>query len=45
MSCKSVAGGWQTALAETGETFGPIFNSVTDLWDWQKKTFGRASGN
>lgn len=39
MVCKNVPGGWQSMLVETGEMFGPVFNSVTDLWEWQKKTF------
>ena len=33
--CVSVCGGWQSALADTGELFGPVFNSVNDLWQWQ----------
>lgn len=40
IACKSVVGGWQTTLTETDETFGPIFNSIMDLWRWQKATFG-----
>lgn len=35
VNCKSVLGGWQTQVAATGYLFGPIFNSITDLWDWQ----------
>ena len=35
-TCVSVLGGWQTARAETGETFGPVFNDAKDLWDWQR---------
>lgn len=34
--CVSVPGGWQTAVTRTGYTFGPVFNSVNDLWNWQK---------
>lgn len=40
IACKSVVGGWQTVLSETDEVFGPVFNKVTDLWNWQRDTFG-----
>jgi hypothetical protein len=33
--CASVVGGWQTENKLTGERFGPVFNCVTDLWEWQ----------
>lgn len=35
--CKSVIGGWQTALVyrDVEICFGPVFNSATDLWNWQ----------
>jgi hypothetical protein len=36
VQCLSVAGGWQTVVKETGYTFGPIYNSITDLWKWQR---------
>lgn len=32
----SVLGGWQTQEASTGRLFGPVFNSCTDLWNWQR---------
>lgn len=34
--CLNVLGGWQTAISKTGFLFGPIFNSCTDLWEWQR---------
>ena len=34
--CKSVVGGWQTCVTETGYLFGPVFNSIQDLWNWQR---------
>jgi hypothetical protein len=33
--CISVLGGWQTQ-APDGAMFGPTFNSVNDLWIWQR---------
>ena len=33
-TCLSVVGGWQTKTPE-GETIGPVFNKVQDLWKWQ----------
>lgn len=36
IQCKSVVGGWQTCVVETGYLFGPVFNSVNDLWAWQR---------
>lgn len=35
--CVSVAGGWQTAIRKTGYSFGPVFNRINDLWNWQKE--------
>lgn len=39
-ACKSVVGGWQTVAQflndETEYLVGPIFNSCTALWAWQK---------
>ena len=35
-NCVSVCGGWQSVLLIDGHTFGPIFNSVVDLWKWQR---------
>lgn len=35
MQCKSGVGGWQTETS-TGALVGPVFNSVNDLWLWQK---------
>ena len=35
-TCKSVINGWQTCLQETGETFGPAFHDIRDLWNWQR---------
>jgi hypothetical protein len=34
--CLSVLTGWQSAYKDTEETFGPVFGSVNQLWDWQK---------
>ncbi len=36
IQCKSVVGGWQTMVVETGYLFGPVYNSITDLWNWQR---------
>ena len=39
ISCASVPGGWQTVVytADGGDyLFGPVYNRVTDLWDWQR---------
>jgi hypothetical protein len=35
--CLSVLGGWQTCVGQTDITFGPVFNNITDLWNWQKE--------
>ena len=35
-NCLSVAGGWQSHDQVTGLTFGPVFNEINDLWEWQK---------
>lgn len=39
-ACWSVVGGWVTALVgsdgEPSEFIGPVFNSITDLWKWQR---------
>mgnify|MGYP003342568484 FL=1 len=37
LQCASVAGGWQTEIKATGYRFGPVFNSITDLWRWQRE--------
>lgn len=34
--CVSVLGGWVTEDMETSVKFGPVFNAVSDLWDWQR---------
>lgn len=34
--CVSVCGGWQSGFSQTEITFGPIFNKVQDLWNWQR---------
>ena len=36
LQCASVLGGWQTEIKATGYRFGPVFNSVVDLWKWQR---------
>ena len=41
-NCVSVAGGWRSADA-SGEQFGPTFNQIADLWDWQRANAGRAN--
>ena len=39
-ACWSVVGGWVTASVnaegEPIEFIGPVFNSITDLWKWQR---------
>ena len=39
-ACWSVEGGWVTALVgadgKPSEFIGPVFNSITDLWKWQR---------
>lgn len=38
-ACKSVIGGWQTLLTfpdKSEALVGPVFNSATDLWQWQE---------
>lgn len=35
IQCKSVAGGWQTCVVDTDYVFGPVFNRIQDLWNWQ----------
>lgn len=37
ISCLSVPGGWQSRDEITGLTFGPVCNTVGDLWNWQKE--------
>ena len=40
ISCASVIGGWVTVMypADGGEyTFGPVYNKISDLWDWQRR--------
>ncbi len=37
LTCASVLGGWQTEIKATGYRFGPVFNSVVDLWRWQRE--------
>ncbi len=36
LNCASVPGGWQTAIKGTEVTFGPVFNRIQDLWNWQR---------
>ena len=36
ITCKNVAGGWQTCIENSGYLFGPVFNKITDLWAWQR---------
>jgi hypothetical protein len=39
-ACWSVVGGWVTASVDAEgdpvEFIGPVFNSITDLWKWQR---------
>lgn len=40
ITCTNVMNGWQTVVrTEDGQNwpFGPVFNRVSDLWDWQRK--------
>lgn len=34
--CESVIGGWQSCFADSHVKFGPVFNDVADLWNWQR---------
>jgi hypothetical protein len=36
IKCFSVVGGWQSGFELSGVLFGPVFNSITDLWQWQR---------
>ena len=39
ISCANVPGGWQTVVYTTDNgqyLFGPVYNRVTDLWNWQR---------
>jgi hypothetical protein len=38
--CMSVEDGWQSCYGLTGETFGPTFRRIQDLWAWQKTLVG-----
>jgi len=45
ISCANVPGGWQTVVyTADGEKypFGPVYNRVTDLWDWQRSNLFNA---
>jgi len=41
--CLNVVGGWQTCLMTVDydhtidKLIGPVFNKISDLWDWQKE--------
>jgi len=35
--CLSVVSGWQSAFKDTEITFGPSFQNIQDLWNWQAK--------
>jgi hypothetical protein len=37
--CLNVLGGWQSCIQGTDATFGPVFNSITDLWNWQREVY------
>lgn len=37
LQCANVPGGWQTEIKNTNVKFGPVFNSIVDLWKWQKE--------
>lgn len=34
--CRSVVGGWQSFDEDSGLLFGPVYNKVNDLWEWQR---------
>lgn len=34
--CKSVLGGWQSGIEGTNIVFGPVYNNILELYDWQK---------
>ena len=45
ISCANVPGGWQTIVytADGGKyPFGPVYNRVNDLWDWQRSNLFNA---
>lgn len=33
--CVNVLGGWQSEFKDTDVTFGPVFASLQELWNWQ----------
>jgi hypothetical protein len=42
--CISVISGWQSAVEgqNVHYGFGPVFNNITDLWNWQKENLRKA---
>lgn len=36
IKCVNVPGGWQTEVDVSGYRFGPVFNKINDLWQWQR---------
>lgn len=36
LTCVNVPGGWQTGIKGTAVLFGPVYNNVCDLWQWQR---------
>ena len=45
IACVSVLGGWQTVVAQTEIHFGPVFNRLEDLWDWQRENLFQPQEN
>lgn len=36
LSCAVVSGGWQSKDLVTGHCFGPVYNDIQELLDWQR---------
>jgi len=34
--CLSVGGGWRSYDNASKVAFGPVFNDIQELWDWQR---------
>ena len=34
--CLSVGGGWRSFDKVSNIAFGPVFNDIQELWDWQR---------
>jgi hypothetical protein len=45
VGCLSVLNGWKSHNQVTGESFGPVFNNIQDLWTWQKENLDIGTEN